>query len=106
LYKFYFNNLPSPLFSLLSWFLSKKWFIDHIYNRYIGLIFFRSCYLVYYKTLDKGFIEFFSPTIITKLFNKCSKYSLNFQSGIIYHYVCFLFLTWFLFFIFFELKSI
>jgi hypothetical protein len=68
------------------------------------LLIFITSYQVYYKKIDKGFLELFGPTLISRLLYKIARYSLKFQSGIIYHYVCFLFLSWFLFFIFYELR--
>jgi len=105
-YNFLFYKLPKTSFLLIYWFLSKKWFIDHIYNKYIGLVIFQTSYQVYYKRIDKGFLELFGPTLLSRLIYKLAQYSLQFQTGMIYHYVCFLCLNLFLFFIFFEVRYI
>jgi NADH-ubiquinone oxidoreductase chain 5 len=47
-------------------FLSKKWFIDKIYNEFIIQYFLSVGYLFSYKSLDRGFLEIFGPTGIAK----------------------------------------
>jgi NADH-ubiquinone oxidoreductase chain 5 len=47
-------------------FLSKKWFIDKIYNEFIIQYFLSLGYLFSYKALDRGFLEIFGPTGISK----------------------------------------
>jgi hypothetical protein len=59
-------------------------------------------YHLCYKTIDKGFLEYFGVSGLTALTYKLSKICLRFQTGLIYHYICLLLLGWLLFFVYFE----
>lgn len=67
-------------------FLSKKWFFDNIYNKYIVTAFFHLTYRVFYKSIDRGIIETFGSRGTNLLLNKYSEILRKLQSGYIYHY--------------------
>ena len=74
-------------------FFNKKWYFDYLYNivlAYPALTFF---YDYVYKMTDKGIIELFGPTGITKVIYSVSKYNRSLHTGIIYQYLSLIFLT-------------
>lgn len=83
-------------------FLNTKWFFDHIYNYYINSYLSKIGYDLCYKIIDKGFLEYFGPLGLINLSYKISKQTLKFQTGLIYHYICLMFLGWLMFFIYIE----
>ena len=98
------NTIPPWWAIKLYIFLNYKWFIDQIYNNYIGNFILFYAYKFCYKIIDKGLLEYFGPEILNTVIYKTSKYSLKFQTGVIYHYISLIFLTLLFFFIYFELK--
>ena len=49
-------------------FLLKKWYFDKIYNQYFGLNSLNISYILTYKDIDRGFLEFLGPfTIVNKM---------------------------------------
>ena len=49
-------------------------------------MFFKFGYLVGFKSIDQGFVQFFGPRGIIVTISKLSKFVSRFQSGYIYHY--------------------
>ena len=105
-YLFYSSNyikIISKFIIYIYTFLNQKWFFDLIYNYYIGNYILWSSYVNYYKIIDKGFLEYFGATGIIKVIYKMSLLTLKFQTGFIYHYISIMFLSIFLFFIYFDI---
>ena len=67
-------------------FLSKKWYFDKIYNVYIVKKILNWGYTYTFKSLDKGFIEFFGPEGLTKSFYLITKKLSRFHTGLVYDY--------------------
>jgi len=77
------NSLGNYLYKLVN----QRWFFDIIFNYFFvkkGLIF---GYKVCFKLIDKGFIEFFGPTGLSKIFYNLSNNYIIIHSGYIYHYI-------------------
>jgi len=75
------------MFFVIFRFLSQKWYFDNIYNFYIGGFFFKAGLLLFYKLVDKGFLEVYGPL---GLFNSIAGLSIVFskrQSGYVYNYM-------------------
>ena len=85
-YTFLSNFKTSKLYYDFYQFFSKKWYFDNLYNIYIVPIFFKFGYLVGFKSIDQGFVQFFGPRGIIVTISKLSKFVSRFQSGYIYHY--------------------
>jgi NADH:ubiquinone oxidoreductase subunit 5 (subunit L)/multisubunit Na+/H+ antiporter MnhA subunit len=100
-YKFTDSRL-SPLMIKSYTFLNNRWFFDYIYNRYIGYPVINIGYEYCYKLIDKGFLEFFGPTGLSTIIYKIINYTIKFQTGIIYHYISMLFITFLYIFIYFD----
>lgn len=88
---FFFNNLLKLKFDLILTFykfLSHKWYFDFLYNSFIVKYFLKFCYLVSFKLLDRGFLEFFGNFGLVKVSSRFSLFLSNrFHSGFIYHYI-------------------
>lgn len=98
------TKINSPFIRNIYTFLNSKWFFDYVYNSYIVKPLFIWGHNVSYKILDRGLIEYFGPTGITKLIKNTSS-SISFvQSGYIYHYAftIIIFVTIFLSFFLFS----
>lgn len=67
-------------------FLIKKWYFDHIYNKFI---IFNILFLGFFtfKDIDRGLIEFLGPVGIVRFLNKIINKINKLQSGYIFHYV-------------------
>lgn len=68
-------------------FLSKKWYFDNIYNKYIVNNIFHFGYHISFKTIDRGILELIGPLGIVRSVSVIIKKVSNLQSGLIYHYV-------------------
>jgi len=84
--EFFKIKLHQP-FILFYTFFSRKWFFDRIYNQFITTPLLNFSYSFTYKTLDRGFIEFFGPTGIKLVVQELLKKVLFFQSGNISSYI-------------------
>ena len=71
--------------SLLS-FLSYKWYIDVIYNKYLVRGFFNTSYFLF-KNIDRGLLEIIGPLGITRLINFCRISIYGLHTSYIYHYL-------------------
>ena len=78
-------------------FLSKKWYFDNIYNKFIALYLFNFGYKISFKIIDRGYFELLGPLGIVRIFNFLSIRSSFFQSGLIYHYILIIFISFILF---------
>lgn len=92
-------NKSNKFLSFLSFLINKKWYIDTLYNRLIVTTLLNFGYLVSFKTLDRGFIEFIGPFGIPKLIYKQSQIFGLLQSGQITHYLFFMILGLCFFFV-------
>jgi proton-translocating NADH-quinone oxidoreductase chain L len=81
----YFMKI-TPLGRNLYTFLSKRWFIDKVYNDYISQTALTFGYNISFKTLDKGSFEILGPSGIASTFLNLTKYFSRLQTGMIYHY--------------------
>lgn len=94
------NKLNIWLYS----FFNNKWYFDHIYNYYIGSFVFWLSYNICYKTIDKGILEFFGASNLSSIISRASKFSLYYQTGILYNYLTLLIFSWLLILFFFEVS--
>nr|YP_010152742.1 NADH dehydrogenase subunit 5 [Aureoumbra lagunensis]QQW50390.1 NADH dehydrogenase subunit 5 [Aureoumbra lagunensis] len=84
----------SVLGKLFYIFLNKKWFFDKVYNEFLIQHLFTFGYSTTYKTLDKGLVELLmGPKGFAYSSFSISNLLKNFQSGFIYHYSFFLFIS-------------
>lgn len=78
-----FNNFLHKLY----FFFIKKWYFDLIYNNVFVYGFLKNCYLVTFKLIDRGFVEYFGPLSIVRTVSQLSKVLSFFQTGYIYTYI-------------------
>jgi proton-translocating NADH-quinone oxidoreductase chain L len=69
-----FNN-TSVLLSWVEYTGIKKFYYDQLYHQYLFTPFFRFGYEFSYLVVDRGFLEFFGPNGIFRLFNSFSFFS-------------------------------
>jgi len=81
-----FKITKMSFFKFIYNFLNKKWFFDKVYNESFGQFFFKFGYSVSYKIIDKGVIEFFGPSGLSKVISVLSYNISRFQSGYLYNY--------------------
>ena len=67
-------------------FLLKKWYFDIVYNKFITLPLLKTSYTLFFKTIDKGIIEFMGPTGISNKLYSTSLWTKQFQTGFMYSY--------------------
>lgn len=90
-FNFLFMRLKKLNFFLFLIFLiSKKWYWDILYNRFITYPLLNFGYLISFKNLDKGFIEILGPYSLIKLVPMWSRVLANLQTGQIIHYIFFM----------------
>jgi len=68
-------------------FLSKKWYFDKLNNEFIVQYFLSLGYGFAYKSSDRGLLEIFGPTGLTKNTKKIGLKFTRFFTGLPYHYV-------------------
>jgi NADH-ubiquinone oxidoreductase chain 5 len=76
----------NSLFIVLFNFLNRKWLFDRIYNEWISQKGLWFGYVISYKTLDKGVLEYFGPAGLTHLARNLSVFSSSLQTGLIFSY--------------------
>jgi len=86
IFPFYFLN------KLIRSFLVNKWYFDIFYNKYIVKYFFFLNYYIFYKMVDRGFMEFFGPVGVTLFFNKLMLGLKRVYTGSLNYYVFFMLL--------------
>lgn len=67
-------------------FLSKKWYIDQVYNQIFASVCMSFGYNITFKLIDKGLIEMLGPYGLSSLTHSLSQSASSLQSGKIYHY--------------------
>lgn len=73
-------------------FFNKKWFFDLLYNEFIGIPFLKFCFFSTFKSIDKGFLEFFGPFGLKNLSFSISNFLKRKQTGSISDYLSYLFI--------------
>ena len=73
-------------------FINRKWFFDKLQNEIISASLLYFGYNTTYKTIDKGFVEFFGPSGLSKLVIYFAQIVSNLQSGLLNHYAFFMFI--------------
>jgi len=76
----------NSVFGILFNFFNRKWLFDRIYNEWISQKGLWFGYVISYKTLDKGVLEYFGPAGLTHLARNLSVFSSNLQTGLIFSY--------------------
>jgi proton-translocating NADH-quinone oxidoreductase chain L len=76
--------------NLITFFII-KWFFDKIFNEIGRLNLVINSYILIFRNIDKGFIEFFGPYQLSKFFFIFGKNVNFFHTGYIFHYACILF---------------
>jgi len=74
-------------------FLNRKWLFDRIYNEWVSQKGLWFGYVISYKTIDKGVLEYFGPAGLTHLGRNLSKFSTSLQTGLIFSYAFLVLLT-------------
>lgn len=97
-------------FKPIYFFFNQKWYIDHVYNYFIGEPLLKFGASTTFKLIDKGFLEVFGPNGIKNFVYILSKNLFKFNSGKIYNTVTFMALNIILFiiiknFFIFEINS-
>lgn len=83
-------------------FLVNKWYFDFIQNELIGKPILVVAYLVFFKLIDKGFLELLGPTGISLCIYKLSFGLKKAQTGYIYQYSLVLLFWFILIFVFLD----
>lgn len=93
LYRFYLDKLfffkKLYTFKFMYFFFNKKWYIDRIYNEFIGQRFLNLCLNTCYKNTDRGLLEKLGPSGVVKNLKQTSLKLLSYQTGYILDYVSF-----------------
>jgi len=97
-FKLLFFLKTSKIGKKIYYFLNRKWFIDKIYNEYLGQLFFKFAYSTSYKFIDKGIFEILGPTGLSATVLKTGLNLNKLQTGYIYHYTSVIFIFSGLFF--------
>lgn len=97
-------------FKPIYFFFNQKWYIDHVYNYFIGEPLLKFGASTSFKLIDKGFLEVFGPNGIKNFVYILSNNLFKFNSGKIYNTVTFMALNIILFviiknFFIFEINS-
>jgi NADH-ubiquinone oxidoreductase chain 5 len=105
-YEYYFISLlykkyPNKFYK----FLVQKWYFDFIYNELIGKPLLYIAYNIFFKIIDKGFLELLGPFGIMYITYSCTFYFKKLQTGYIYQYTFILLFFFFIILIFLELTQ-
>jgi NADH-ubiquinone oxidoreductase chain 5 len=80
-----------PFFTLVYTFFNKKWFFDRLQNELIVSPLLKTGYSITYKLIDKGVVELFGPSGLSKSALNLSKQISLLQSGKINQYAFLIF---------------
>lgn len=86
---FYKNELGY----LVYLFFNRKFFFDKIQNEIVCTNLLQIGYKTTYKVIDKGFIELYGPTGLSKILISFSQSSRKIQSGLLNHYASLMFIA-------------
>lgn len=78
-------------------FLNKKWYFDNIYNKFITYKLLDFSYNISFKLLDRGYFELLGPLGLVRIFNLFSTRISFLQTGLIYHYLLIVFISFIIF---------
>ena len=84
-------------FIYIYYFFKLKLYFDFLINLTL-LFFYKFSYLIFFKQIDKGFLEIFGPFGLTRFFYFLTLNLNKFNLGLLFNYICF-----FVFFFFFAL---
>jgi NADH-ubiquinone oxidoreductase chain 5 len=101
-YYFVFFRYQKQTHSIYK-FLVQKWYFDFIQNKYVGEPLLYIAYNIFFKVIDKGFLEILGPTGISYVFYKYTTYFRKLQIGYIYQYSFILVFFFFIILTFLEL---
>jgi len=82
--------------SLINWtflyikvytFLSRKWYFDLIYNKYLARFYFFVSYYCTFKLMDRGILEYFGPLGLVRSADHISNKLMQLHSGYLYQYI-------------------
>ena len=82
--------------NILFSFFYFKWYFDYFYRFFI-LCFFHFVYYIFYKLIDRGFVEYFGSLSLVRLINNFVEFCSTLTNGIISSYIFFMFLSLFSF---------
>jgi hypothetical protein len=106
IYNFYKKSLGNLFFYknfyYLYKFLSKKWYFDIIYNKYVVFNLLKFGYHISFKMIDRGFFELLGPLGIVRILNNISVYISFLQSGLIFHYILIIFISFVIFILWYS----
>lgn len=86
-YNFTLLVVKNSLLRAVYFFLAKKWYFDLLYNNIFVFNLLRSFYLLTFKIIDRGLIEFIGPLSLVRLVNRSSIIFSFFQTGFLYNYI-------------------
>jgi len=86
-YRFTYVTIFNKFFNLLYFFLVKKWYFDLIYNNLFVFKLLNLFYLLTFKLIDRGVIEFFGPLSIVRVVSYFSGVFSYLQTGYMYNYI-------------------
>nr|QJF58155.1 NADH dehydrogenase subunit 5 [Corallina officinalis] len=89
-FNLYNSSKWNPILHFTTFLVSKKWFIDILYNRTLVKLILNFGYRTSFKTFDRGFIELLGPYGISKLVLDYSRKLVYLQTGQITHYLFFM----------------
>nr|YP_009348187.1 NADH dehydrogenase subunit 5 [Corallina officinalis]APX55297.1 NADH dehydrogenase subunit 5 [Corallina officinalis]QJF58201.1 NADH dehydrogenase subunit 5 [Corallina officinalis] len=89
-FNLYNSSKWNPILHYTTFLVSKKWFIDILYNRTLVKLILNFGYRTSFKTFDRGFIELLGPYGISKLVLDYSRKLVYLQTGQITHYLFFM----------------
>jgi NADH-ubiquinone oxidoreductase chain 5 len=84
-------------------FLVQKWYFDYIQNELVGKPVLKIAYNIFFKMIDKGFLELLGPTGISFFIYKLTLEFRKVQTGYIYQYSLVLVFWFILIFIFIDI---
>lgn len=90
LFSFYSIRFISSL-NFLFFLISKKWFFDFFYNKFIVYTILNFGYMISYKNIDRGFLELIGPVGLTSIVKKSFTLLNSLQTGQLTHYIFFIF---------------
>lgn len=86
-YDYTFFIVKNKFFRYVYFFLAKKWYFDLLYNNIFVFNLLSAFYLLTFKVIDRGLIEFFGPLSLVRLIKKFSVLFSSFQTGFLYNYI-------------------
>lgn len=82
-----YTFIPKKIYHSIYFLINKKWYWDVLYNRFIAYPVLYSSHSIFFKNLDRGFIELIGPYGITNTVLQIARFSSNFQTGQLSHYL-------------------